>query len=147
MNMRRADFIKIVTGMAVGPFIPQSSRANTSEKLFAHDEIFEVWPRNDRLVYFRKDSPVYKYLENQLSGRIVVRERFRHYSPKRDFILLKKDYYTIEDFAPLVALLNGRYERRCQYSEYGAGNTFLRMIYEKDNNSYYPDLFEAGISE
>lgn len=143
--MKRIDFIKRLFGMVIVPIAPAAVIANTVETIerYAHDDIFHTPYPNEHLMYFKPDSPVYKMIESALGDRIVESNRFRYYSPKHAFILLKKEFYTKEDFDPLIALLNGCYERHRVYAKYGYGETILRMICDKTNNSYYPDLFDA----
>ena len=131
-------------GTAVASILPAPVVANPEEKKFAHDDIFYQPYSNETLIYFIADSQVYKMLENRLKHRIVDGAKFRCYLPKHAFTLLRKAEYTISDFEPLVAMLHGYYERNDKYALYEK-STFLRMIYQKENDSYYPDLFLAQI--
>jgi hypothetical protein len=142
--MKRLQFIKSLLGTAVASILPAPVVANPEEKKFAHDDIFYQPYSNEKLIYFRSDSQVYKMLENRLKYRIVDGAKFRCYLPKHAFTLLRKAEYTISDFEPLVAMLHGYYERNDKYALYEK-STFLRMIYQKENDSYYPDLFLAQI--
>lgn len=142
--MKRLQFIKSLLGTAVASILPAPVVANPEEKKFAHDDIFYQPYSNESLIYFRADSQVYKMLENRLKHRIVDGDKFRCYLPKHAFTLLRKAEYTISDFEPLVAMLHGYYERNDKYALYEK-STFLRMIYQKENDSYYPDLFLAQI--
>lgn len=142
--MKRLQFIKSLLGAAVASISPAPVIAKPEEKKFAHDDIFYQPYNNERLIYFRTDSTVYKMLENSLKHRIVDGAKFRCYLPKHAFTLLRKEEYALSDFEPLVAMLNGYYERNDRYVLYEK-NTFLRMIYQKENDSYYPDLFLAQI--
>ena len=142
--MKRLQFIKSLFGTAVASIIPAPVIAKPEEKKFAHDDIFYRPYNNNNLLYFKKDSVVYRMLENRLKDRIVDAAKFRCYLPKHAFTLLRKEEYALSDFEPLVAMLNGYYERNDRYALYEK-NTFLRMIYQKENDSYYPDLFLAQI--
>lgn len=142
--MKRLQFIKSLLGTAVASILPAPVVANPEEKKFAHDDIFYQPYSNETLIYFIADSQVYKMLENRLKHRIVDGAKFRCYLPKHAFTLLRKAEYTISDFEPLVAMLHGYYERNDKYALYEK-STFLRMIYQKENDSYYPDLFLAQI--
>ena len=142
--MKRLQFIKSLLGTAVASILPAPVVANPEEKKFAHDDIFYQPYSNETLIYFIADSQVYKMLENRLKHRIVDGAKFRCYLPKHAFTLLRKAEYTISDFEPLVAMLHGYYERNDKYELYEK-STFLRMIYQKENDSYYPDLFLAQI--
>lgn len=130
--------------MAAASIIPAPVVAKPEEKKFAHDDIFYRPYNNDTLLYFKKDSVVYRMLENSLKDRIVDGAKFRCYLPKHAFTLLHKEEYTLSDFEPLVAMLNGYYERNDRYALHDKG-IFLRMIYQKENDAYYPDLFLAQI--
>lgn len=141
--MKRLQFIKSLLGIAITSSIPKTAAAKP-EEVFAHDDIFYRPYNNDILLYFKVDSVVYRMLENSLKDRIVEGAKFRCYLPKHAFTLLRKEEYTLSDFDPLVAMLNGYYERNDRYALYEK-NTFLRMIYQKENDSYYPDLFLAQI--
>jgi hypothetical protein len=138
--MKRKEFIKALFGLAI--FQDISSARTLDNIQYPHDDIFCCPYNNTSLVYFKKEHPVYEYLKNRLTGRIVDESQFNCYLPYRDFVFPIKKSYTIQDFECLILLLHGRYSVHQKYAEYENG-TFMRFIYQKFNHVYQPDLFLA----
>lgn len=140
--MKRLQFIKTLFGVATVATVPSIAVAKKDIKTYSHDDIFHKPFNNKILVYFKSESDIYMMIKESMGDRIVDKDRFRCYLPKHAFTLLRKKEYTIEDFKPLIAMLHGYYEQNNLYSSAEHG-VFMRMIYQKENDSYYPDLFLA----
>lgn len=146
--MKRTNFIKNIFGsVALLVASPTLLNAKETKEIFTFDEIFQRSDGNDILIYFRAEHKVYKYIKDNVSGnRIVPSKQFSAYLPKLQVLIPIKETYTIDDFEMLIISLNGVYLKNDKFSEYGADNTFLRLIigkYDDFPNAMYLELFLA----
>lgn len=92
--MNRKDFLKLAF-LVVGSAIPASSD-NSDHRVYLFDELFTVWPGNDRLIYPKKESDLYAKVEEMTGDRLDTSVGCV-YHPEHKVSLPIKDSYTMAE--------------------------------------------------
>jgi len=140
--MKRSDFFKSIFGVAAVVALPNQLQATESE--FSFDEIFEVHEGNERLVYPKKDSKIYRSIKELIGAdRILDKKYFTCYLGFHSNVIPIKESYSIADFMPFVLALNSYYKKNDSFSETDKG-VFFRMIKETPKTMYF-DTFLGDV--
>lgn len=147
--MERRNFIKRIFGLgaaAAVSAVPLMGTGRITEETFKIEDIAEQGTGNKNLWYLKKDSWLNKELSKILGQRVVERNYFSYYDPKRDMLIPVKDEYTREDFQVLLLWAESEYDFNyyCDGTANGGVETGLcRFIINRTGNAYTVDFFRA----
>ncbi len=147
--MERRNFIKKIFGLgaaAAVSAVPLMGTGRITEETFKIEDIAEQGTGNKNLWYLKKDSWLNKELSKILGQRVVERNYFSYYDPKRDMLIPVKDEYTREDFQVLLLWAESEYDFNyyCDGTANGGVETGLcRFIINRTGNAYTVDFFRA----
>ncbi|MES2864058.1 MAG: hypothetical protein V4666_08065 [Bacteroidota bacterium] len=115
--MNRKNFLRsIVTGLgvvAVSPLLLANEVKITGEYNF--DELFIVHKGNERLIYPKKESLIYKFLEKSFIDR-VDSKKHHTYLPVHHLSIPVKERYKAEDFLPIKFYFESVYGKMNKYT-------------------------------
>lgn len=124
--MKRIEFLKrLVAGafaLSSAPALIASEPNKDEPSTFTFDELFRVHPGNDILVYPKASSPFYKQFEEQFAERIDKTKSHVYY-PVHSVILPVKEFYTIEDFKPVMFYFDCVYFKKQKFTTEYSGKT------------------------
>lgn len=129
--MKRSEFLRSIFGITALAVIPTQLQARSNDIVYSFDELFQFPYNNDRLIYMKPNSDIYKTIKKSInSDRLLGSKHFSYYLSLYDLVLPVKETYTLSDFTPFILSLNSRYRKNITFIEYEQ-NVFFRLI---DNN-------------
>lgn len=115
--MNRKNFLRsLVTGLsvaAVSPLLLANEVKPTSEYDF--NELFIIYKGNDRLIYPKKESLIYKFLEKSFIDNIDSKTHYT-YLPVYHLSIPVKEKYKVEDFLPIKFYFESVYGKMNKYT-------------------------------
>jgi len=137
--MKRIEFLKNIFSAIVVTVIPKKLHPIKDGEYYFND-IFEIHKGNDRLVYPKKDSELYKQIKELIGkDRILEGKYFIAYLGYHYNILPLKEKYTIEDFKPFILSTQSYYHKRENFSEYDK-EVFFKLFKETPDTMHF-DVF------
>lgn len=115
--MKRGQFLRsLFTGAAIITTAPQllSNEPKLIDK-FLFDDLFIISKGNDRLIYPKKESLVYKKIEETFKNR-VNKDAVATYLPVHHLSIPVKKEYSFDDFMPVQFYFECVYAYREKYT-------------------------------
>lgn len=120
--MKRSEFLKrFFVGASVAVAQPLLTQPSGEE--FHHKDIFLESKNNPRLIYPKKESPIYQALEKCFEGRIKPNSGWT-YLPVHHLSIPIKERYAMDDFLPIKYYFESVYGRNHIYGIEGHGVAF-----------------------
>lgn len=123
--MKRLHFLKnlftITATAVVAPTLLASEKAN---EVYRFDEIFSVWPKNERLIYPKKDSVFYNQILESITGNVL--DKFPTFLPVIQLQIPIKDSYTAEELKPIQYYFESVYCKKQNFAK--MHDVIFRMI-------------------
>lgn len=138
--MKRISFLKsLLGGIAIVTSKPFTSPISKVKKKFTFDEIFNTWEGNRNLIYPKKDSQIYKMLEEIFFNKTVLNTT-PVYVGVHSLQLPVKNKYTVEDFLPVKLYFESRY---CENNRYALEQDVVFMFIKDTPYSMHLETFRT----
>lgn len=135
--MKRLQFLKnLFTVTATATLAPALLASKYVKTEYRFDEIFSVWPTNERLIYPKKDSLFYKQILKSVSGNIS--NKFPTFLPVIQLSIPIKDSYTTDELKPIQYYFECVYSKRQNFAK--MNDVIFRMIKDSEDRMHL-DVF------
>lgn len=123
--MKRLQFLKNLFTLTATATLAPSLLASTELKSeYTFNELFTIWPKNERLIYPNKDSSFYKNIEDILGDRIT--DSYPTYLPVHQLMIPIKEKYSFDELKPIIFYFENVYSRNQKFGS--SHGVVFRMI-------------------
>ena len=139
--MKRRNFLKtFLTGLATIPFYSTllSKDSENINKEYFFDDLFIVHENNNKLIYPKKDSILYKKITENMSNRI--NSNVTTYLGVYDLSFPIKDKYTIDEFMSIKYYFESK---KTSYSNSNLYDVIFRFIKDGEDKMHL-DVFKSN---